>query len=345
MDKIKVGLASYGLSGQVFHAPFLQANPRFELVAILERTKNLSAERYPATKIVRSFDELLAEDVELVVVNTPNDTHVDFVTRALEAGKHVVVEKPVTATVAEAEQLMALAREKNLTLSVYQNRRWDGDFLTVKKVIESGELGELVEYEAVWPRCAPAFRTVGGWREEPGPAAGVLYDLGAHLIDQALQLFGEPAKVLADVASMRDAQKANDYFCLHLLGCEHAPSVHVTLKSSCLMGIEEPRFLLHGTQGSLIKYGLDPQEAASKAGVTPDSDDWGEEEPRLWALLRKYADDGSFDERRVPTITSTYSNYYNNLYDHIRSGAPLLSDISSTLGTLRVIEKALALNS
>lgn len=342
MDKIRVGVASYGLSGQVFHAPFLQANPRFDLVAILERTKSLSAERYPEAKIVRSYDELLAEDIDLVVVNTPNDTHVDFVTRALETGKHVVVEKPVTATVAEAEALMKLAREKGLALSVYQNRRWDGDFLTVKKVIDSGELGELVEYEAVWPRYAPAFRTVGGWREIPGPASGVLYDLGAHLIDQAIQLFGAPTKVIADVASMRDPERANDYFCVHMLGCANAPQVHVTVKSSCLMGIEEPRFLLHGTKGSFIKYGLDPQEAASKQGITPDSSDWGEEHPQDWGLLRTYAEDGTYDERRVPTITSTYSNYYNNVFDHITSGAPLLSDISTTIEPLRVIEKALA---
>lgn len=187
MDKIKTGLAAYGMSGQVFHAPFISTNPHFDLTAITERSKNLAKERYPETHIARSFDELLdMNDLELIVVNTPDSSHYDYARRALEAGKHVIVEKPFTQTVEEANELVTLATEKDLTLSVYQNRRWDSDFLTVKDILDKKLTGRLVEFESTFPRFRN-FIKQGTWKETGEAGGGITYNLGAHLIDQAVR--------------------------------------------------------------------------------------------------------------------------------------------------------------
>ena len=178
MDKIKTGLAAYGMSGQVFHAPFISTNPHFELTAITERSKNLARERYPDARTVRSFDELVdMTDLELIVVNTPDSSHYEYARRALEAGKHVIVEKPFTQTVEEANELVALADRKGLTLSVYQNRRWDSDFLTVKEVLEKKLLGRLVEFESTFPRFRN-FIKQGTWKETGEAGGGITYNLG-----------------------------------------------------------------------------------------------------------------------------------------------------------------------
>ena len=190
MDKIRTGLAAYGMSGRVFHAPFISTNPHFELTAVTERSKELSREKYPDACIVRSFEELIGlEGLDLVVINTPDSTHYEYARRALEAGKHVVVEKPFTTTVAEAEELVALAASRGLTLSVYQNRRWDGDFLTVKEILSKGLLGHLVEFESTFPRYRN-FIKPNTWKETGQDGGGLTYNLGAHVIDQAVQLFG-----------------------------------------------------------------------------------------------------------------------------------------------------------
>lgn len=257
MNKIKTGLAAYGMSGQVFHAPFISTNPHFELTAITERSKNLARERYPQARIVRSFDELLEVDgLELVVVNTPDSSHYEYARRALEAGKHVIVEKPFTQTVEEANELVALAAGKGLTLSVYQNRRWDSDFLTVKEILAKNLIGRLVEFESTFPRFRN-FIKQGTWKETGEAGGGMTYNLGAHVIDQAVQLFGMPQAIFADIATLRDNGVVDDYFIIHLLKPSKAPDVRITLKASYLMCEREPRFILHGTEGSFVKYGLD----------------------------------------------------------------------------------------
>ena len=190
MEKIKTGLAAFGMSGQIFHAPFISTNPAFCLTAITERNKNLSKERYPSARIVRSFEELVAlDELELVVINTPDSTHYEYTRKALEAGKNVIVEKPFTATAEQGQELVDLARSKGLAISVYQNRRWDSDFLTVREILNKGLLGRLVEFESTFPRYRN-FIKPGTWKETGELGGGLTYNLGAHIIDQAVQLFG-----------------------------------------------------------------------------------------------------------------------------------------------------------
>lgn len=247
MNKIKTGLASYGMSGQVFHAPFISTHPQFELTAIAERSKDLAKERYPQAKIVRGFDELLAiDELELVVVNTPDPTHYEYTRKALEAGKHVVVEKPFTETVEEGKELIALAEQRGLMLCVYQNRRWDADFLTVKDILGKEKIGRVVEFESTFARFRNYIQP-NNWKEQAG---GMTYNLGSHLIDQSLQLFGMPEAVFADIAILRTNGVVDDYFVIHLLRPEKNPEVRITLKASYLMCEPEPRFVLHGTEGS-----------------------------------------------------------------------------------------------
>lgn len=339
MDKIRTGLAAYGMSGRVFHAPFISTNPHFELTAITERSKELSRERYPDARIARSFDELIGlDELNLVVVNTPDCTHYEYARRALQAGKHVIVEKPFTTTVAEAEELVALAAEKGLTLSVYQNRRWDCDFLTVKDILAKGLLGHLVEFESTFPRYRN-FIKPNTWKETGTNGGGLTYNLGAHVIDQAVQLFGMPEAVFADISTLREGGKVDDYFIIHLLKPSKAPEVKITLKSSYLMCEPEPRFVLHGREGSYVKYGLDPQEAALVDGLLPDTPHWGEEDKALWGLLHTEKD-GKVVRESYPSLPGDYAAFYENIYRHICQGEPLQSDAREVIGVIRLIEAA-----
>ena len=315
MDKIRTGLAAYGMSGRVFHAPFISTNPHFELTAVTERSKELSREKYPDACIVRSFGELIGlEGLDLVVINTPDSTHYEYARRALEAGKHVVVEKPFTTTVAEAEELVALAASRGLTLSVYQNRRWDGDFLTVKEILSKGLLGHLVEFESTFPRYRN-FIKPNTWKETGQDGGGLTYNLGAHVIDQAVQLFGMPEAVFADIATLRK----------------------ITLKSSYLMCASEPRFVLHGREGSYVKYGFDPQEAALNEGVLPVTPHWGEEDKSSWGVLHTEKG-GRIVHESYPSLPGDYAAFYENIYRHICHGEPLQSDAREVVGVIRLIE-------
>lgn len=339
MDKIKTGLAAFGMSGQVFHAPFISTNPHFELTAITERSKELSKMKYPQSRIVRSFEELIGmEELELVVVNTPDSSHYEYARRALEAGKHVIVEKPFTTTVEEGEELVALAAEKGLTLSVYQNRRWDCDFLTVKEILDKGLLGRLVEFESTFPRYRN-FIKPNTWKETGESGGGLTYNLGAHVIDQAVQLFGMPEAVFADIATLRTGGKVDDYFIIHLLKPAHAPEVKITLKASYLMCENEPRFVLHGTEGSYVKYGLDPQEADLTKGIQPDTPHWGEEDKSQWGILHTEKN-GDVVRESYPTLPGNYAAFYENIYQHVRKGEVLQSDARGVLGVIRLIEAA-----
>lgn len=339
MDKIRIGLAAYGMSGQIFHAPFISTNPHFELAAITERSKNLSREKYPDVSIVRSFDELIGRsELDLVVVNTPDITHYDYARRALQAGKHVVVEKPFTITVAEGEELVALAAEKGLMLSVYQNRRWDCDFLTVKEILAKGLLGRLVEFESTFPRYRNYIKP-NTWKETGESGGGLTYNLGAHVIDQAVQLFGMPDAVFADIATLRDGGKVDDYFIIHLLKPSKVPEVRVTLKASYMMCESEPRFVLHGTEGSYVKYGLDPQEADLTKGLLPDAPHWGEEDKAFWGTLHTERN-GKVVREKYPTLPGNYAAFYENIHQHIRNGEVLKSDASEVVGVIQLIEAA-----
>lgn len=339
MDRIRTGLAAYGMSGQVFHAPFISTNPHFELTAVAERSKELSRAKYPHARIVRSFDELIGiDELDLIVVNTPDSTHYDYARRALLAGKHVVVEKPFTTTAEESEALTALAAEKGLTLSVYQNRRWDCDFLTVKEILGKGLLGRLVEFESTFPRYRN-FIKPNTWKETGESGGGLTYNLGAHLIDQAVQLFGMPQAVFADISTLRTGGKVDDYFIIHLLKPAKAPEVKITLKASYLMCESEPRFVLHGTEGSYVKHGLDPQEADLTKGLLPDTPHWGEEDKSHWGMLHTEKD-GNMLREPYPTLPGNYGAFYENIYQAIRHGRPLQSDARGVIGVIRLIEAA-----
>ncbi len=340
MEIIKTGLAAFGMSGQVFHGPFLHTHPHFELTKIVERSKELSKALYPEATIVRSFEALLDDkDIELVIVNTPDSTHYDYTRMALEAGKHVIVEKPFTSTTAEGEELIALAESRGLMLSVYQNRRWDADFLTVQDVLKKGLLGRLVEFESTFARYRN-FIKPDTWKESGEYGGGLTYNLGSHLIDQALQLFGMPEAVFADVDILRTDGVVDDYFMLHLIRPERAPKVKVTIKSSYLMCEPEPRFVLHGTLGSFVKYGWDKQEAALQAGEMPVSPDWGKESEEEWGILHTEAG-GCEEHRRYPGTPGDYGGFYQNVYERLRLNQPLQTGAREVLNGIKIIEAAL----
>lgn len=335
-EKIKTGLAAFGMSGQLFHAPFISIDPNFELTAITERSKELSKERYPSAQITRSFDELIGrEELELIVINTPDSTHYAYTRQALEAGKNVIVEKPFTTTAEQGEELIALAKAKGLTLSVYQNRRWDSDFLTVKEILNKGLVGRVVEFESTFPRYRN-FIKANTWKETGEQGGGLTYNLGAHLIDQAVQLFGMPEAIFADIDTLRTGGKVDDYFIIHLLRPSKAPDVKITLKSSYLMCEPEPRFVLHGTEGSFVKQGLDRQEADLNAGNAPGSPGWGEEDESIWGLLHTEKHGKSL----YPSLPGNYAAFYENIYRHIRLGEPLQTNACSVIPVIKLIEAA-----
>ena len=339
MEKIKTGLAAFGMSGQIFHAPFISTNPAFCLTAITERNKNLSKERYPSARIVRSFEELVAlDELELVVINTPDSTHYEYTRKALEAGKNVIVEKPFTATAEQGQELVDLARSKGLAISVYQNRRWDSDFLTVREILNKGLLGRLVEFESTFPRYRN-FIKPGTWKETGELGGGLTYNLGAHIIDQAVQLLGVPDAVFADIDTIRTGGMVDDYFVIHLLRPSKAPRVKVTLKSSYLMCEPEPRFILHGTEGSFVKYGLDRQEADLNDGQMPGTPYRGVEDESTWGLLHTEKD-GNVVHYKYPSLAGNYAGFYDNIYRHLRHGEPLLTDAADVLLVIRLIEAA-----
>lgn len=332
MKKIKTGIASFGLSGQVFHTPFLHLHEGFELSVICERSKNLAAERYPDIKTVRTFEELLAEDIELVVINTPDLYHHDHCRMALEAGKNVVIEKPFVFTENEAVELISLAVRNELLLTVYQNRRFDGDFLTVQQIMASGVLGRIVEFQSAFQRYRPELSPTA-WKETPNRGVGITYNLCSHLCDQAMVLFGRPEGVWATLDTQRDGSRVDDYSFIQLI----YPHLKVSVRAGMLIREAGPRFALHGTQGSYVKYGVDPQEAALKGGFQPTVQDWGFEDEPDWGIL--HTDAGRV---KFPTLTGNYIRYYDNIFETLRKGALPLVTHSDMICDVRMLEKTFA---
>lgn len=333
MQKIITGLASYGMSGSVFHAPFLDVHPGFELHTIVERSKDLARTRYPHVKIVRSFEALLAiPEIQLVVVNTPDTTHYDYVKQALLAGKHVVVEKPFVFDVNQGEELVKLARERGLLLAVYQNRRWDGDFLTVKQILESGVLGRVVEFQSAFQRYRNFIQT-GTWKEKANQQVGITYNLGSHMIDQAVQLFGMPQAVYADIDRLRDGSEVDDYYFIKLI----YPQLKVLLRAGYLMREETPRYYLHGTEGSYVKHGLDPQEECLKQGAIPTGAAWGKEAEAAWGTLNTTVS-GLHYRGKVETLPGNYMAFYDDIHRSITDNRKPLTDAEEVLQVIRIIQ-------
>jgi predicted dehydrogenase len=318
MKQINAAICSFGMSGWVFHAPFLHAHPGFKFYAVWERTKNLASEKYPDALVYRTLEEMLADEaIELVIVNTPNHTHYEYTKKALLAGKHVICEKPFTSSVEEADELIALSGKMNKKLSVYHNRRYDSDYRTVKDVLQKKMLGDIVEAEFHFDRfkedISPKIH-----KETPGPGTGALFDLGSHLADQALQLFGKPTAVFADIAAMRRVSLVDDYFELLL----YYPRFRVRLKGSYQVREALPGYVLHGNKGSFIKPKTDVQEAQLQAGKLPTDADYGIEPEAEQGLLHTEMN-GSIIREHIPSLDGNYTHYYEGILQAIRHEAPL----------------------
>lgn len=328
---LNVGLIGFGLSGRYFHAPFLSINPRFKLKTAVERSKNEAQEFDPAIENARSIDELLAdESIDVVFICTPNDTHFQYAMDALENGKHVVIEKPFSATEEEAKQLVALAKEKGLILTAYQNRRWDSDFLTIKKILAEGKLGDVVEYECRYDRFRPVVPTES-WKEKKVDVGGNLYNLGPHLLDQALVLFGAPETVTATVSTVRPNSEIDDYFDVRL----GYPDKLVILKSSLMVYDNLLRYTIHGTNGSFLKGGLDVQEETLRKNILPNQEPWGVEPEDRWGKLSSPYFTGIIESE-----AGNYTPFYDNVYEAIVEGAELAVKPEEILRTCRVIDLA-----
>jgi scyllo-inositol 2-dehydrogenase (NADP+) len=346
-NEIGVGVIGFGLAARVFHCPFISAVPGLVLKVIVQRNGDEAAKAYPKATIVRSAEELLRDPtVQLVVVATPNETHYELATQALAAGKHVVIDKPFAASSQQAEQLIAQAQKSNLVLAPFHNRRWDGDFLTVVKLLQSGELGRLVTFESHFDRFRPLLRE-GTWKESEGPANGLLFDLGPHLVDQAFALFGSPKTVTASVRTDREASKIEDAFDI-ALGYDR---LIFWCRSSLLASDPAPRFLLHGIGGSFKKFGVDPQEPALVAGArVPNVGDgeWLAENEEMWGELTvapSLAHPGTLVKTRVRTELGDYRAFYANLRDTIRGTDELEVPAALACQVIRVLELARASSS
>ena len=332
---INVGLIGYGLAGRVFHAPTITAVEGLHLKAVVERRGEESRCRYPWAHIARDAEELYTDDaIELVVVATPNALHYELARRGLEAGKHVVVDKPFTVTTAEADALIALAKHTGKHVSVYHNRRWDGDFLTLKRLLSEGAFGDLVEFESRIDRYRLEPKP-GAWREADGPGAGILFDLGPHLLDQALTLFGMPHALTADIRRQRRSSGPDDSFHL-LLDYGH---LRVQLAAGMMVAEPTPRFRVHGSEAAYVKYGLDPQEDALRGGRVPTERDWGKEPASRWGILNSRRH-GLTVRGRVETLPGRYTAYYENLRDAIRGTAQPAVTPGAGRDTVHLIELA-----
>ena len=335
MPAIKTAILSFGMSGRVFHAPFIALNPGFELAGIWERTKSESLEFYPNIKIYRSLDEILNdESIELVIVNTPTNTHYEYSKKVLLAGKHAVVEKAFTTSIAEAIELEELARSVNKKISVYQNRRWDSDFKTVRKIIEEGWLGNIVEAEIHYDRYRVAL-SAKLHKEIPGPGAGVLNDLGPHLVDQAICLFGMPLAVYADIRITRPNSLVDDYFELLL---NYSDKV-VRLKASCLVREPFPSYIIHGLKGSFHKSRTDVQETALLANQKPNLPNWGVE-PIVERGYLHTEKDGNIIREKVPTEIGNYGTYYALVEKAIRENKEMPVTAQEGIQVMKIIEAA-----
>jgi scyllo-inositol 2-dehydrogenase (NADP+) len=329
-ESIGVGLVGFGLAGARLHAPVIGAVPGFRIAAIQTSRAEEARAAWPEAAVVPDLDALLARaEVDLVVVASPNDTHASIARAALAAGRHVVIDKPFVTDPAMGEALIDQARAAGLVLSAYHNRRWDADFLSVADLLAQGTLGEVMLAELCWDRHRAAIKP--GWREQAGEGAGLLADLGPHLADQALRLWGWPDTVSADIAVQREGAAVDDYFDLNL----HYGTRRVRLASSTLVAAPRPRFALHGTRGSFVKYGIDPQEAMLRAR-TPDWSSYGVEPTSAHGVLTDLAGQGT----PVPSHRGDWRLFYRGIADAIRTGTPPPVDPADALAGLRLLALA-----
>jgi scyllo-inositol 2-dehydrogenase (NADP+) len=338
---LQVGLLGFGMAGRVFHAPIISGLSGLQLSKIRAGRPEsiaLAMATYPEAEVVTDDATILQdESIDLVIVATTNETHYDLAKAALQAGKHVVVEKPFTVTSEQATVLIELAQQKGKLLTVYQNRRWDSDFKTVQKLIQSEMLGRLVEYEAHFDRFRP-IPASSTWKEEAAPGTGILYDLGSHLIDQTLTLFGTPEEIYADLRTQRRGGKIIDSFDLTLY---YKNGLKAILKAGMLVKQPGPRFILLGDKGSFVKYGLDVQEANLKQGLSPATlPNWGIEPEEIWGKLDTEVK-GQQLIGKIQSEPGDYRGFYENVRDAILGIAELNVKPEQARSTIRVIELAM----
>ena len=313
-NDINVGIIGYGYASKVFHAPLISSVPGLCLRAIASSAEAKVKADWPQMIVEPTATALLARsDIDLVVIPTPNDTHYPLARQAIEAGKHVILDKPFTTTLTEARSLNDCAARMGRLVSVFHNRRWDSDFLTLRGLVASGELGSIVHFESHFDRFSPEVRT--RWRESAVPGGGLWYDLGPHLLDQTLQLLGMPDTIAVDLARQRVGSVMDDYF--HAL--LHYGETRAVLHASVLVPRPGPRFIVHGSRGTYWKYGLDSQEAMLKAGFCPPTPEWGCD-PNPGSLV--VHSDGDFHTRIVPSIPGAYASYYSEIRDALQGRGP-----------------------
>lgn len=335
----RVALAGWGLAGRYFHAPFIAATPGLELAAVAT-SREPERDLFPTVRTVRTFAELLAvPGIGVVVIATPNALHVEQARAALQAGYHVVVEKPVAPESDAWTGLSAFAAQQGRLLVPFQNRRWDGDFRTVQGLLAAGRLGPVHFFASTWPRYRPEVKARNDWKAVADPTAGVLYDLGAHLVDQALVLFGVPERVSARVERLRPGAMNDDWMRITLAFPPSAANpvpVTALLEVDSLNAAPGPRFHVRGRTATFVKEGLDPQEAALRRGEMPGGDGWGSEPEKAWGSL---AGRGGTMER-VPTVAGDYGAFYRGLYDALSGNAPAPVTAASAALQLRILEAA-----
>ncbi|MBC6989231.1 Gfo/Idh/MocA family oxidoreductase [Hymenobacter sp. BT491] len=318
-NAIQTGLLAYGMSGRLFQAPFVAAHPGFQLRAVTERHQKKAQHDYPEIISYTSVEELLQDpEIELIIVNTPSYTHFDFAMQALRAGKHVLVEKPLTASLAETQALYQLSREVGKQVFPYQNRRWDSDFLAVKQIIESGQLGRLFEVNFRYDRYKSTLNPKP-FKEDPLPGSGLPYDLGPHLIDQVISLFGKPLKSHKAVGMYRAGTRIQDYFSIRLL---YPDQLHVTVTSGLLVAQPVPAFVVHGTQGSFLKQRADVQEAQLDKALSPLAPSYGLEEAGMEGQLTLVGANDAKTTTAVPSGKGDYMHLFEAVYQAIRNNSP-----------------------
>ncbi|MCW9591720.1 oxidoreductase [Klebsiella oxytoca] len=332
-DAIRVGLIGYGYASKTFHAPLISGTPGMTLAAVASSDENKVHADWPAMPVVSGPERILNDpNIDLVVIPTPNDTHFPLAKAALEAGKHVVVDKPFTVTLSQARELEALAKSGGRLLSVFHNRRWDSDFLTVKALINEGLLGEVGYFESHFDRYRPQVRN--RWREQGGPGSGIWYDLAPHLLDQVVNLFGLPVSMQVDLAQLRPGSQSTDYFNAVLAW----PQRRVVLHGTLVAAAETARFIIHGSRGSYVKYGLDPQEERLKSGERLPQEDWGYD-MRDGVLTRAEGED--ITEESWLTLPGNYPAYYAAIRDALNGSGTNPVPASQAIQIMELIELGL----
>lgn len=337
-QKVNTAIIGYGKSAKQFHVPLLKSDPGYKVTSVLQRSSNDALNDFKNITIVRNLKDLLKDDsIDLVIVTTPNHLHYEQAFDCLMADKHVVVEKPFTITSEQSEKLIRVARERERVLTVFQSRRWDGDYLTLRKIIEEGRLGTLLEFESGYNRFRRLKKEVV-WKETAIDGSGILYDLSPHLIDQTLQLFGLPELVFADIRYQRNG-KADDWFRIDLF----YPNLKVTLKAGMLVTDPSPRYILRGDQGTYVKYGMDVQEEQLASGMLPNQKGWGLEPESDYGIIYTNVD-GKIQQERIKTLIGNYADFYTDLKSAIihKQDPPVAPESAKNI--IKIIERAIESN-